>query len=128
MMEKFNSSQPIYQQIVEKVCRMIVRNDIQGGEKLPSVRDMAIKLGVNPNTVQRAYQELERQFVIETRRGQGSFVIDDDTKKETLRNELKTQYVSLFIKDMQEMGFTPEEIVRGVKEYLEPSVVTKGGK
>lgn len=125
MAEKFNSSQPIYLQIVEKICRMVVRNDIQGGEKLSSVRDMAIKMGVNPNTVQRAYQELERKSVIETKRGQGSFVVKDRIGRNVLRDELKKQYVFAFITDMQEMGFTSDEIIQGVKEYLDQNDVKK---
>lgn len=65
---------PVYLQIVEGVRHAIVRGIYRPGEALPSVRDMGVKLGVNPNTVQRAYEELERAKLVESRRGSGVFV------------------------------------------------------
>ncbi len=68
---------PIYQQIVEHVCSAVASGVFRTGETLPSIRKLALELVVNPNTVQRAYQELERQGLVRMRRGLGVFVADN---------------------------------------------------
>ncbi len=117
MAEDFTSSQPIYLQLVERLCKQIVRGDLSPGEKMPSLRDMAIRVGVNPNTVQRVYTELERIAVAETRRGQGTFVTSDESRLLRLREELMVSYVTAFLNDMREMGFTLQEVMRSLKEH-----------
>jgi len=69
-----SSGLPVYRQIMEQVRRMIVAGRLPAGEKLPSVRDLAVTLGINPLTVGKAYSELERGDIIEMRRGLGMFV------------------------------------------------------
>lgn len=118
MVEEFNPSQPIYFQLVQRICRQIVRGDLSPGEKLPSVREMAVQMGVNPNTVQRTYAELERMAVVETRRGLGTFVTEDQTQLKELRTNLKNEQMTAFITHMQEMGFTPQEIILGLEKAL----------
>ena len=76
MSEEFDPSKPIYLQLSERINNQIVRKELSAGEKLPSVREMAIRSGVNPNTVQRTYSELERMGIVETKRGQGTFVTE----------------------------------------------------
>lgn len=119
MKDDFNRSKPIYMQLAERINRQIIRQEIKAGEKLSSVREMAIQSGVNPNTVQRTYSELERMGIVETRRGQGTFVTE---KKETLiqlRETLKLQYLSTFVHDMQAMGFSEAEMVEGLQAYFD---------
>lgn len=118
MTEHFRSSQPIYLQLAGRICREIVRGERQVGDKLPSVRDMAIQSSVNPNTMQRVYAELERVDVVETRRGQGTFVTNDNHRLRQLRIELMQEEIQQFVRDMQEMGFSSPEIVQGVEQYL----------
>ena len=65
---------PVYAQLSERILGAIARGDLSPGEQLPSVRDVAARLGINPNTVNRAYAELERVGTVETRRGRGTFV------------------------------------------------------
>lgn len=65
---------PVYAQLCEQLMAAVARGSIRRGEQLPSVRDVAATLGINPNTVNRAYAELEREGVLETRRGRGTFV------------------------------------------------------
>jgi GntR family transcriptional regulator len=74
-----NSGVPLYQQIVDQVKYMAATGVVCVGDQLPTVRDLAAQLVLNPNTVARAYQELEREDVIETRRGLGSFVSSNGT-------------------------------------------------
>jgi GntR family transcriptional regulator len=118
MGEKFDANQPIYLQIVQKAIRQIVRGDLKPGDKLKSVREMAVEYGVNPNTVQRVNSELERMGIIEARRGQGMFVTDDEERLTMLRTELMDGQITQFVRDMRETGFSDEEIVEGVKRYL----------
>lgn len=119
MGEEFNSSQPIYHQIVQKICRQIVRGELVAGQKLPSVRDMAMQMGVNPNTVQRVYTELEQMAIAAVRRGQGTFVTEDEARLRALRDELMAEHITTFLKDMSEMGFSEQEIVSGVQLRLQ---------
>ncbi len=73
-----SSGTPIYRQIVDQVRQGVASGVLRAGDKLPSVRDMAVELAVNPNTIAKAYQDLERDGIIETPRGKGSFVADRD--------------------------------------------------
>lgn len=118
MSEAYNNTQPIYLQILRRVCRQVVRGEIKAGDRLPSVREMAVHSGVNPNTVQRVYSELERLEIAETRRGLGSFITENESRLRLLREELKSEQIGSFVKDMRETGFSPEEIQEGVRKEL----------
>lgn len=117
-MSKFQTSNPIYLQIVENICYQIVRGDIQPGEKLLSVREMAVEFGVNPNTIQRTYSELERMGIVETRRGQGTFVCEDEKKISDLKDSLQTKVVEAFVSNMKKLGAAESEMKRSLSEYL----------
>ncbi|ABO50045.1 transcriptional regulator, GntR family [Desulforamulus reducens MI-1] len=118
-MTNFNNTQPIYLQIIQRLCRQIIRGELNAGDKLPSVRELAIQLGVNPNTTQRVYAEMERIEVAETRRGLGTFITENESRLIQLREELMSEQIISFINDMKEMGFTAAEIVEGVRKVLE---------
>lgn len=118
MSQTFNNTQPIYLQILRRLCRQIVRGELKAGARLPSVREMAVQTGVNPNTIQRVYTELERLAIAETRRGLGSYITQDTARLQQLREDLKSEQIGSFIADMRETGFSPEEIVEGVRKEL----------
>lgn len=118
-MDTFDSNTPIYIQIMERINRQIIRNELRAGDKLPSVREMAIQSSVNPNTIQRAYRELERMKIVETRRGQGTFITEDEETLFQLRATLKAEHISTFVKDMREMGFSNEEMLSGIELYFQ---------
>jgi GntR family transcriptional regulator len=115
--EEFDTTKPIYIQIMEKINKKIVRNEWKAGDKLPSVREMAVETGVNPNTIQRTYSELERMGVVETRRGQGTFVTENAEVIERLREQLKRDIVADFIRNMTELGFTLDDMIASLKNY-----------
>ena len=125
MSRTFNNTQPIYLQMIRRICRQVVRGELKAGDKLPSVREMAVQNGVNPNTVQRVYTELERLAIAEIRRGLGSFITEDEERLKQLREDLKNEQIDTFIKDMSETGFSAEEIVEGVRQKL---LITKAGR
>jgi GntR family transcriptional regulator len=119
MGETFSTTTPIYVQLAERINRQIVRKELKPGDKLPSVREMAVQAGVNPNTVQRTYRELELKGIVETRRGQGTFVTGNEQVLQNLREAMKEARISTFVQDMREMGYSAEEMVQSLKNYLE---------
>lgn len=119
MMGNFQASNPIYLQIVERICHQIVRKELLPGDKLLSVREMAVQSGVNPNTIQRTYGELERMGIVETRRGQGTFVREDEERVAELKESLQTKIIEAFILNMKELGVSEAEMKQGLNQYLE---------
>lgn len=118
MGEEFQASKPIYMQIADKINKQIVRNELHPGDKLPSVREMAIQTGVNPNTIQRTYSELERMEIVETKRGQGTFVIENEQVIQKLKHQLQIEIITQFVHNMKELGFSEKEIVGNLKGFL----------
>ncbi|MGD7007446.1 GntR family transcriptional regulator [Metabacillus sp. 84] len=90
------SSTPIYEQVVQSMKELCLKGALKPGDKLPSVRELATIIIANPNTVSKAYKELEREGIIETLRGRGTFVSEnvkiklDEGKMEMLKEQLKT--------------------------------------
>ncbi len=105
----FNPRDPIYLQIVERFRRAIARGELRPGEKVPAVRELAGQLLVNPNTVQRSYQELEREGLFATRRGLGTFVSDSPDLAGPLRARLAESAVRLFLAEMKALGYSDQE-------------------
>ncbi len=106
---EFDESKPIYLQIADAIKKAIARGEFKMGEKVPSVRELALEIKVNPNTVQHAYQELIREGVLFTKRGQGNFVTEDPSKIANLKQELVSSIIENFVKDMEELGFKVSE-------------------
>ncbi|TCP30578.1 GntR family transcriptional regulator [Scopulibacillus darangshiensis] len=115
----FNTSTPIYIQLGDRINHQIIRGELLPGDKLPSVREMAVQAGVNPNTVQRTYRELERMEIVESRRGQGTFVTENEDILVKLREQLKEMHISHFVGDMKMMGYTENEMINGLRHYLD---------
>lgn len=106
-----NSDRPIYAQIVEIIQMQLVSGYYRPGDKLPSVRELAAVACVNPNTMQKAFSELERSGLIITQRTSGRSVTEDyEMIKEVQKDLAKTQ-INIFLKKMTELGFEREEIM-----------------
>jgi len=109
---------PIYVQIGQNVRRLIAREDLRPGDKLPSARELAQLLGVNPNTVVHAYSRLEFEGIIETRRGLGTFIRLDapvmTTKKEMLKNAAQR-----YATEVRALDVSQEEAISMFKEVLD---------
>ena len=101
----FDSSRPIYAQIIEKVSLDIVSGKYQPGDKLPSVRDLAAQAGVNPNTMQKALSELERENLVHSARTSRRFITEDKDMIEKMREELASTQIKDFLDKMSKMGF-----------------------
>ncbi|GAB3047366.1 GntR family transcriptional regulator [Virgibacillus ainsalahensis] len=111
----FDANKPIYQQLINRISSEIIRGDRKPEEKLTSVREYALEAGVNANTVSRVYRELENMEIVETRRGQGTFVTKDRERLRTLREDMKAAFIEQFIRDMQDMGYSLDEMIRGIE-------------
>lgn len=107
----FNNNLPIYIQIMDYLKKQIISQELKEGDKLDSVRELSSKLKVNPNTIQRSYQELEREGLLYTQRGMGTFVTEDVEVVSRLKKEMAKDVVSNFIIEMKQLGFGPDEIV-----------------
>ena len=107
---KFSDNLPIYIQIIEYIKRKIITLELKGGDKLPSVRELSQELKVNPNTVQRSYQELERENLVFTQRGMGTFVTEEIENINELKRNMASSIVKTFIQEMKSLGFNLEEI------------------
>ena len=114
-----DSGQPIFKQIVDKIRMDIVSGMYQPGERMASVRDLAAEASVNPNTMQRAFAELERMGLVYSRRTSGRFITEDQEMINTLRAEIATEKVKVFFEAMQQLGFSKEETLSLVGQYLE---------
>ncbi|EMA6341428.1 GntR family transcriptional regulator [Bacillus cytotoxicus] len=112
------SSTPIWEQIVQNIKELILKNILAPNDKLPSVRELASLLIVNPNTVSKAYQDLERQGIIETLRGKGTFVSQSitptlDERKITM---VEKQFQQLLL-EASYLGITKEKIHDWIDAY-----------
>ena len=106
-----DSDRPIYTQIVEKLQMQIVSGFYKPGEKLPSVRELACAACVNPNTMQKAFTELERSELILTQRTSGRFVTEDIDMIKQVQTTLAEEQIKIFMDKMRELGFNREEII-----------------
>ncbi len=105
-----NENLPIYMQIMDKIRAAIVSGELAAGEKIATVRELAEDFGVNPNTMQRALSELEREGLLISERTTGRFVTKDTGIIDAARREAAEEIVREFLQKMRNMGFTREQI------------------
>lgn len=116
----YRDSRPIYEQIKDGIKQLIYTEVLCADDKLPSVRDLASKLAINPNTISRAYKELEQEGVIYTLSGKGTFISGDFKGKEEKTKELLIKFDEI-IKALYQFEVTPEELTERIK------TLAKGG-
>ena len=121
----YKDRRPIYEQVIEKMKELMFLGILKENEALPSVRSLAMDLSINPNTIQRAYVELERQGFIYTVKGKGSFVAENGAMKESRKKEILIQ-VSEMIDEAIRLGISDEEIKRMVEIQYEAAKQTGG--
>jgi GntR family transcriptional regulator len=91
---------------------------LKAGQKMPSVRELAGILKVNPNTIQRVYQELDREKITYTKRGMGTYVTEEEKTISSLKEELSKKIILNFVEGMNKLGFSNKEMINILKEYL----------
>ncbi len=115
----FGYENALFYKIAEEICQMIVSGEINPGDKLPAVRELAKSKKANPNTVQKAYQLLEEQEIVYAIERSGKFVSEDLQKIESLRQEVLNDEIKNFVKICRKYNFKMEEIIKMVKENYE---------
>lgn len=122
----FDLSKPIYQQIIDEFRRAIARGQLAPGDRIMSQRELAQQARVNPNTVQRAYREMEQMGLTETLRGQGSFVRQDPSLIQTIREEMAQEAIRTFVLEMRALGFSDDQVIKLATKGLEASPRVEG--
>lgn len=106
-----NSDRPIYAQLMERIKTDIISGVYPPGARLPSVRELAAEASVNPNTMQKAFAELERTGLIITMRTSGRIVTEDINMLNHTKNELAQEQITLFLTQMYRLGYEKSEII-----------------
>ncbi|MBS7261129.1 MAG: GntR family transcriptional regulator [Treponema sp.] len=121
---ELDSDRPIFSQIVERIQLDIVSGVYKPGDKLPSVRDLAGVASVNPNTMQKAFTELERTGLVYSQRTSGRFITEDTAMISELKNSLAREKVIELIQHMKKLGFSKKEMVL----FFESLIDEEGGE
>lgn len=119
-------ARPIYVQIMDEIRRAIVVGGLDGDEPLPSVRELASSLQVNPNTVSRAYRELERDGIVYMRRGRGTFV-SPEADRERDRERLAREVAERALRDARRHSLDAAELVEAIRSAAKSSDEDEGG-
>ncbi len=114
-MKEYDNKVPIYMQIIMEMKIRMVSGKLSAGEKIASVRELAQEFEVNPNTMQRALSEMERENLLYTERTSGRFVTTDEGIIMTLRNKLAEQELQKFMGYMEQIGYSKKEIIQKIE-------------
>lgn len=115
MQLRLDQHSPIYQQIIDEFKRAIARGELGPGDRIPSQRELASMVQVNPNTVQRAYREMEQMRITETLRGQGTFIVNDAGLVASIRREMAGRALVAFVQEMHSLGYGCDEMAEMVR-------------
>ncbi len=119
---EFEANTPIYLQLIDMIKLQIVSGRLKSGDKLPSVRDLAVEYGVNPNTMQKALSQLEWEKLVYTVRTTGRYVTEDTELIGKLRKELADMRISELFEKLQQLGYGKREIKELLDSYFEELV------
>ena len=112
------SDSPIYLQLMERIQHDIISGVYQPGDKLPSVRDLAVEAAVNPNTMQKALSELERCGLVYSQRTSGRFITDDTAMIKKMRTELAQEHIRDFFDQMRKLGFSDRDTLEMIRDTI----------
>lgn len=115
---KFNANIPIYLQIMDDFKKLIVAGSFTSGMKVKAVRELAMEYGVNPNTVQRALSELEREHLLYSERTSGRYITKDEEVIHLLKTDFANQCIDRCIKELQDLKFSDEKILECITRRI----------
>lgn len=113
-----DNDRPIYLQLMERIQQDIIAGLYKSGDKLPSVRDLALDASVNPNTMQKALSELERSSLVYSQRTSGRFITEDESMLKKMKKDLATEHIRQFFEKMRLLGFQDHELPGLIAEAL----------
>jgi len=111
----YKDTRPIYEQVAEKFKVLILKGALQADEQMPSVRNLAMELSINPNTIQKAYAQLEREGFIYTVKGRGNFIAGTEKLLEEKRKSCLDEILKL-VREVMEYGVTREEVISAISQ------------
>lgn len=115
----FDDNQPIYLQIKQRICANILRGEYKPGDKLPGIVETAMEFKVNHNTIQRVYQELIREGIAISRRGEGTFVTENTKTLKKMEEDLQTYAMENFIQEMVRLGYQEPDLAKTIEKYIQ---------
>ncbi|KAB1440586.1 GntR family transcriptional regulator [Candidatus Galacturonibacter soehngenii] len=113
-----NSDRPIYSQLIDKLKMDIISGVYNPGDKIPSVRELAADASVNPNTMQKALAELERDGLVFSQRTSGRFITEDKNMIKNVKNQLAIEQITEFFERMNQLGYKKEETIKLIESAL----------
>ena len=119
---ELNADRPVYTQILEIIRTRIISGIYAPGSRLPSVRELAAEASVNPNTMQRAFVQLEKRGLVTTQRGSGRTVTEDITMIEQVQKEIAVLQIKGFFEKMNELGYDNAHILKLIAETIEGGI------
>ena len=118
---EFQSDRPIYAQLMEQIKRIIITGIYPPGEKMPSVRELAAEASVNPNTMQRAFAQLEQEGLLYTQRTSGRFVTEDQQRILEMKTEMADELAKRFLEDMEQLGYNCRQAIEVLERFEKES-------
>lgn len=115
---ELDNDRPIYLQLMERIQQDIVSGIYKPGDRLPSVRDLAVEAAVNPNTMQKALSELERSGLVYSQRTSGRFITEDTRLLDEMKTSLASEHILQFLEKMKLLGFQKEETAALIQKAL----------
>ena len=119
MQIEYDSTNPIYLQIMRLLSYKIVRGEYKPGDKLPSWVDAGLMFNVNHNTIARTYLAMSMEGIVNTRRGEGTFVTEDQSILDELHERMKQELLQDFVSEMNRLGYSLSEISKTLDEYID---------
>ena len=113
-----DDDRPIYLQLMERIQHDIISGVYKPGDKIPSVRDLALDAAVNPNTMQKALSELERAGLVYSQRTSGRFITEDEQMIKKMKMNLASDHIRHFFEQMRHLGFTDSETLEMIEETI----------
>ena len=123
----YRDAKPIYEQVKDDLRRLVISGAIREGEKIPSVRELAVRLSINPNTIQRAYHDLEQEGYIYMVSGKGSFAAPLGEVSAQRRKEVAAVFEEV-VRELLSMGCSPEDLIKWIDELAEGGVPDDQGR
>ncbi len=112
----YDNNQPMYKQVIDDIKKRIVNGDFSHNPQFPSTRELAIAYGINPNTAARVYKELELQHICYSKKGVGTFLMNNLKLEEDLKRTMADNLLNSFLSNMSDLGFSKDEIIEEIKK------------
>lgn len=116
---EYNTEIPIYLQVIQDIKKKMVQGKLQPGEKLPSNRELAVIYKINQNTAARIYREMEMAGYCFTKRGIGTFIVEEKAMFEQIKEEMAEELLRQFMNGMKDLGYKKDEIIFQIADYKE---------